>query len=277
MPTDLTDAATWADVTAVPQDGDAASTDTGDGPLTPVLQKLANRDAYLAEYLNGLILGRLVVRSNGATVTVTGPARCWLGRRGLATAIGTLTYTCSGLSSGTWYYLYVYASSGVLALETSTTAPDADRMFKTGDATRRYVGCFRATGATSCRPFRAVGGSVRYSRGEGSVVFDDFRVLASGTATTWTAVSLTGFVPPHAQRYHLDAQFEPRTTNVDTLELQESGETGVAFALAAQGVAANSRIPCPVEVNRVGASQAVNYRVGHSGAKASLWVAGFEE
>lgn len=104
--------------------------------------------------------------------------------------------TLSSLSANTWYYLYVFESSGgVLDWEHSTTAPSspyiAGARHKTSDSTRRYVGAFRTNGSSEIENF--------WYEGDGSTM--DFmwrldvpslkRALGGGTATSKTAVSLS--------------------------------------------------------------------------------------
>lgn len=62
------------------------------------------------------------------------------------------TVTCSGMTAGSTYYIYLYMTSdGVVSVEYSTTAPVTyfgTAQNKNGDTTRRLIGSFVAASAT---------------------------------------------------------------------------------------------------------------------------------
>lgn len=102
------------------------------------------------------------------------------------------------LSTSTWYHVYVYLSSGAPAAEVVTTAPVAWKGIarsKTSDATRRYVGSVLTDGSGNVREFQ-------HNPDNNLIVYrtfysnaSPFLVLSGGSATTATAVSLTGIIP----------------------------------------------------------------------------------
>lgn len=103
--------------------------------------------------------------------------------------------TLSGLTlaANTWYYLYLYESAGVPAIELVTTAPSApysgSARTKSGDASRRLV-CPLRTGASGLRNFVPFGDMILYTENQASLT-----ILSGGTATSSTVVSASAFVP----------------------------------------------------------------------------------
>lgn len=73
---------------------------------------------------------------------------------------GTTVVNTSGLSASTHYYMYGYNNGGVFACEISTTAPTVGALFKTGDATRFYLGhlyTWNDAGTVRCRLVGKIG------------------------------------------------------------------------------------------------------------------------
>jgi len=108
--------------------------------------------------------------------------------------------TLSGLSltANTWYYLYLFETAGVAAIELVTTAPSAPYFgtarTKTGDSSRRFIAAVRC-GASGLRPFILSGGALIYTEDATTLL-----ALSGGTATTITNVSCASFIPPTTQR-----------------------------------------------------------------------------
>lgn len=107
-------------------------------------------------------------------------------------------------AAAAWWYLYCYNNGGTLDYEVSTTAPNANRVAKSGDATRRYLGCFRTTSAGAPIPMHATNGRVLYRRSGLSTAYDTFasnglRAADNTGSVSLTALSLAARVPPHAR------------------------------------------------------------------------------
>lgn len=163
MPTTLSETATFGASVAVPATGEARTAASVQTPF----QELTNRSAWAKGALNGLLLGGRLLYSDSsgsATDVFVGPiARLVLGSRVLSSASALEVPTPGGgLAAETWYWVYAYDSSGTLAVEASTTAPESSLTFKTSDTTRRYLGCFRTSTGSVVLPFRSVGGRFRY-------------------------------------------------------------------------------------------------------------------
>jgi hypothetical protein len=270
----------WAEITAAPQDGDTASTNTGAAPLVPnVVEVLADRDAYLLDALEDHVATRRVFYTDGAGVLVEPLRRLTLG--GVvynSTALLTLG-GFSGMTPFQLQYFYVHGVAGVLALERSTTAPAfiGGYAYKTGDATRRYVGCAPARTATHLFPLRMVNGRATFHRGTDGLTQADFNVLAgTGHDTGYTSVDLTKWVPPHAVTIRLQVEFEARTTNVDSVFIQNSGDANAHFTFGAQAVAAGDKRVCPVDVINTG-TPGCFYKVSHASDDAQLYADGWDE
>lgn len=112
------------------------------------------------------------------------------------------TKTLTGLSANTWYYVYVFESSGVLDWEWSTTAPASpyfgSARSMTGVQTRRFIFCFRTGGSSQILKFvyNPLSGAVNYQE---DFSVSPFRVLGPGQSTAqspWATVSAAAVVPP---------------------------------------------------------------------------------
>lgn len=105
----------------------------------------------------------------------------------------------AALSANTWYYVYAYRSGTNLAYEICAGpggAPNASRTFKSGNATRRYLGSF---------PTLSGGTPAKVTASRGCYLYRDRAVAlhlsqsTSDLATFTSALSLAALVPPHAR------------------------------------------------------------------------------
>jgi hypothetical protein len=276
MPKTLTETSNFDATISIPQDGDDANATTGgtDRPIEDSLQKLTNRSKYLFDQIpSGIAWGGSLSRvySDGTSVKVP-PLLVILVGKVLFTVAET-TVALSGLTGGTWYYLYCYNSGGSLAFELSTTAPEVSLQYKTGGLTHRYLAAVRALSATTCRPFRKVG--TRHNYRLSASAFDAFKVLDAGGATAFTDVSLAGHVPPHARLAHVAARLV-YVSGAGSMQLRTKGDTaGENYYLDTPNtVGASQRRDVCVETD---SAQAIQYLVSTSGVNAYLWATGFED
>lgn len=205
MTTTLTETATFGASVAVPATGEARTAASVQTPF----QELTNRSAWTKDALNGLLVGGRVLYSDSSgsatDVFVSPITRLVLGSRVLSSASAMEAPLPGGaLAAETWYYVYGYDSSGVLALETSTTAPDAALVFKSGTTTHCYLGCFRTSTAAAVLPFRSVGG--RYSYRASWDTASELNALLATTGVSATDVILARggtaskeLIPPHTR------------------------------------------------------------------------------
>lgn len=110
----------------------------------------------------------------------------------------TLTSSSLSLSASSIYHVYIYLSSGSPALEVTTTAPTTwigTAKSKTGDTSRRYLGSILSDASGQVQKFYMVGNKINYV---GVLHVAPFRIIASGTATTATAISVSDVVPTTA-------------------------------------------------------------------------------
>jgi hypothetical protein len=111
-----------------------------------------------------------------------------------------LSGVTTGLTKGSWYYIYAYWTGAAVDYEYSLTAPTANLKTKTGDPSRTYLGCFRPTPTNGrLKYFTKFDRWHRYS-----TRFGDFEIRSSITITdgvvttgTLTPYSCTRLVPPH--------------------------------------------------------------------------------
>ena len=201
----------WPSV-VVPVDGEeivASSTDpvpAGEGPVTPAFQALTDRDEWLKWFVDNYKPRRPYLGCQDGSILLLGPTDPYVFgdgtriTRSTATSFQAATYLEGGgsLANSTWYYLYVRVFNNAVNYEVSTTEPDAALHYKSGDTSRCYAGPFRTDGSGSILPFHSVGGDWRYV--ENATV-----VLSSGSATSWTDVDCSAYVPPTARMGHFSA------------------------------------------------------------------------
>ncbi len=280
MPQTITATATWAEVTAAPQDGDDAAADTGDAPLEAVLQILANRDAYIVDALRAVTPARIGGFSTGGQITVEAHQR-WIG--GLLRTIGAGTLTLSGLSAG-WYYVYEYLLAGSVVREAVTTVPDPATGYttKTGATSHLFCFAFYALTATTCRPFRTRGGRCTYLVGAGTSTTSDFVALNAGNATSYTAVNLATWMPPHAVTWLFQAAFVAQVAGVGSWLIRPNGQTSASHGSAQQNVATLGEYLVSIEMARhPSGTVSLDYSVtdvsAGSAPHLSIYVTGFQE
>ncbi len=99
-----------------------------------------------ADKISGFIYPGFRMYSIENEKIVIDPYDCVINKihRSIATAT-TLTGVTTGLTKGTWYYIYAYWTGAAVDYEFSTTAPAGNRKIKSGDPTRTYLGSFRPT------------------------------------------------------------------------------------------------------------------------------------
>lgn len=216
MPTTLTETATFGASVAVPAATEARTAASVETPF----QELTNRSAWTKGALNGLLLGtRLLYSDSGgaATDVFVGPiATLVLGTKVLASAAALEVPTPGGgLAAETWYYVYAYDSSGTLAVEASTTAPEASLTFKDGGTTHRYLGCFRTSTGSVVLPFRSVNGRFTY-RASADNAAELQALLATSAAGAATDVILARggisgkeLIPAHTRMARVQSSLSP--------------------------------------------------------------------
>ncbi len=100
-------------------------------------------------------------------------------------------------------------------------------------------------------------------------------VLSGGTATTWTVVDLSSYVPEGARWALLDIEIQKAANDYIVLQLKKNGNTnpGVVFGARGDGTTANTRgrtvVWCEVDVNRY-----IQYQVA-TGSSANIIVVGY--
>lgn len=113
-----------------------------------------------------------------------------------------VTKIVPALTANAFYHLYVFTSSGVSDVEISATAPAAPyngtARSKTGDSSRRYIGSILASASGGVRRFVQSDTEVSYLDTLGTV---PYRILAAGSATTPTAVSVLPAAPITAVQF----------------------------------------------------------------------------
>lgn len=222
---------------------------------TPV-QDLGDRTEFL--YQRSGIWGPPVEFrcDNGTDLKIRG-----LGGFGTLSVGAEVTYTPL-LGVAGWYYVYAYVSGGAIAWEHSATAPDPMLQYKTGDTTRRYVGCFSISGGTII-PFLATRSTWRY---QGP------RVVASALGSmAWAAQSMATQVPPIVRCVDLFLKITNKEATPNYLQVRATGATPVTpaalWANQSPGAAfshASGQFSTPCDAN-----QSIDYLILQSGTGSS--------
>lgn len=267
-----------------PEDLDDAYMDAGSAPLWPIFQQLVNRSAAMRDMSLGYLSwsGDMAVAPGGAannfTVTL-GAINAVLLYTGsvykvFAYAGGTITQTKVEGGGGTlgasakWWYVYAFVNgSGQLDFEVSDTAPNASRTLKSGDNTRRYLGCFVTDSSGAPIPARASRG--RYTYQFSATSGATLRVLNSGTATSWADVACSAWVPPHARVAQFKLDYAAGGTPV--AEVRTKGDTSGSLDVRTSN-ATLARMHVEMITD---SSQRIQYQVGSG--DLSVYVLGFSE
>lgn len=184
-------------------------------PITPA------QGGVGTNYISGLVPSC----EDGSTLVVTSGV-AYIPSVGNTVSTTNLSLPLSGLTTGTWYHLYLYLNAGVPAIELVTTSPSApyrgDARTKTGDTSRRLLGSFRSNTTGGLWPFYVTDSdtSIQYAVDWASA---GFRVLAAGTASSRTAIDVSNVVPAIARVAYAALTFSGTTT-------------GQVFSVAADGV-----------------------------------------
>lgn len=159
-------------------------------------QRISARGAEFAGVIHGLTLEWV----SGTALTVTGGGAHIEGLGRVVAVPSSIAKTGLSLAADTWFHVYLYLNAGTPDVEIVSTAPatsySGSARSKTGDTSRRYLGSVRTNGSGSIRRFSMDGTAIRW---EEDVRAAPFRVLAGGTASTWTSVSLSAVLPVTAR------------------------------------------------------------------------------
>ena len=248
---------------------------------TNVLKPLANGLAGVAALVTGTPLeGRPRLTVTSTTITV-GP----LAVRTAGGLVETTTNTVldstnieggGAFSANLWYYVYVSVVNGAFVFEISLTGPDVHRRFKTGDATKIYLGTVRAAMAGALLPGRQAGNRFRYDISN--------TVLNGGTDTTWTGVDCSAFIPPTAALATLTVQYLNNTTTSKIAYLRVTGAAAAALTLQCQsrylvdlGGTTSSVINTTSTEIALDVGRSFDYEVGSASSFLTIWVNGYIE
>ena len=208
-----------------------------------------------ADYISGL---RLLWVS--ATALTVGTGRAALTTGAVIDVTTAIAKSSLSLSANTLYHVYLYNNAGTPDIEIVTTAP-ATAYFgmaraKTGDTTRRYLGAVLVVSG-SIQEFTHLvdSGYISYTN-----VSAPKRVLAGGSATVKTAVSVAAAVPETGTAITLLA------INTGTPNLIIVDNSDLAYLTVPTGRAASIT---PLHLGNI------YYRLASSGGSAFLDVLGY--
>lgn len=283
VPVSQYDEATLTRATA----GERMRMDTGAAPLKDLLQAFADRDKFALDALIATIGwgGDFSVDPGGSNssfsvnigaigaVVLAGASSGYKVFSAAATTIGASKISGgSPLANDVWYYVYAYDNAGTLDYEISTTALNSSRRTKSGDPTRRYLGCFRTTSAGAPIPVRASRGKYVYRRS--GLASGDF-VAKSGTDTSWTPVDLSGFIPPHARLASVELVAASGGT-LGSAKLRTAGDTaGGVYAVNVNATALDTS-HCTFDIE-TDSSRTLEYQNTHASITTDVSACGFSE
>lgn len=193
-------------------------------PLTSVALEQVTDD------LSGLLVGGDVVaedRGSGMRVYVAPVATCVIRKRSYRLMVET-TVTPSGLSSASWYGLYLGESGGTLVPALSSI-PTEDGGVWRGDGGaspgHRFLAYVRADGGGAVVPFRKSGGVTLFDRGHTAATDLNVITAQSPTSGTWTTASLASLVPPGVRQVLLEIEVEASSSSNGGAEVRTFGAT----------------------------------------------------
>jgi len=274
MPANLADVSTFTSPIVVPVDGDNRNA----ASVTPALQGLANRTAYLNNAVpNGSLDGASRVELGGPTgsLIISAIRSLVLGGYKLSST-GDLTVALPVMSANTWWYAYLYDNGAhAIAVEIVSDPPDAGLVHKltggtTLDPTRRYVCALRCTAASTARPFLKIGNRVTF-RPSADGGQNNYRALNGGAAASWANVALAAWLPPHARLAAVRTRFHAADT-VNALDFKtpgDSSETSDELYPATEAFGERTLI--------TDTSQNIAYQVSGTGTLLYVFVAGYHE
>lgn len=227
----LTEVSNYDTTITVPDDGDDLTSASADGAF----QSLANRTKWLGEQrpFDAARHGGNRVWSVGTNIHVNPIQYMQISDTACAKTTESTIDVSSFNTASTWYYVYAKddGSHGI-AFEVSTTAPDANAIFKTGDTTRVYLFCFRTKGSGAPIQFRKNGPQYRYRDLEA-----DFQVITSPGP-----LNLASFVPPHARSVMLSCFLYNYDTSAGTgAFVQCPGDTNETIDVIASAAVASGK------------------------------------
>lgn len=178
------------------------------------------------------------------------------------------------LANSTWYYLFASADTTknetpALLLSTSRTAPYLPGNYDVFT----LIGMARTDGSANFLKFYTAGSGM-----EREYFWDaSIAVLTSGTATSLTAISLTGAVPPIDKTpVKIDVDFTPATAN-DTVSFAPFGSTATLLPHVTGSVAAKITSGELSVLSKVDSGAAkILYINSAASGDADVWVSGFK-
>jgi hypothetical protein len=197
------------------------------------------------------------------------------------------TAVSPSLATDTWYYAFCSIADGVPTIAASTTPPAADLIYKTGDVTSIYLGCFRTDNSGNILPFRKIGHEYFYLRSKITGTY--LSVLTGGTVqNAWTDVACGKQVPPHASLATLEIEFNAHNDSGNQANVRTNGDTaGISATLrdptVGTGIDGNTSVTlhAQIEVDATAGDtgRIVEYRIVRASATPflNLVVLGFKE
>lgn len=156
----------------------------------------AQNSALAALAISGYIDGFRMVWNSATSVTFESGTAAVQSSGTLLRSPTAITKAGLALAVSTFVHAYAYSNAGTPDIELSTTAPGASYIgtarSKTGDPSRRYIGSLLTTPAGDVRRFVQSDTEVSYLDTLGAA---PYRILAAGSATSPTAVSVLPAAP----------------------------------------------------------------------------------
>lgn len=182
------------------------------------------------------------------------------------------------LAASTLYYVYVIAdpvSANITGAMVSAAAPSVGPLMPFGYSAYRHIGYAVTDGSSHFL--------LMYNSGNNNArifTYDAPQATAvtAGAATSYTAVTLTAFVPPVADTPVSIAYDLTANAAADTLKMQGANSTGDAITLTAAVAGATAHLTGNAEVlsQLVAGVPKINYKVSSGSAAVALNVAGFK-
>lgn len=223
-----------------------------------------------------LQVGDVITTAGGQSQRlISGSGVTWTALANFGSAeTGVAAYRGGGPAPNTYYYLYGITNGvtpGLIMSTRNVSAGDALTDLPAGYLwSVQLAFCVLTDGSGNILPFRIGAGWPRRPRidylvkiGTGNT---DTRILSGGSATSYTAINASSFIPPISRM----AVFAWDSNTTGVLRVRESGNTAHEIITAGGGGSTSTGTDVNCSVNN---SQQLDYKV--SNGNASLYVQGF--
>lgn len=178
----------------------------------------------------------------------------------------------AAFTSAVWIHFYLVLDGTTVKSRSSLTAPPNGPALQGTEKAWAYCGAARRDATNDLIPMIYRGFYAYYDLGDNGVS----RVVSGGTATTFTAVALAGFIPPNASYVQLEGILDLSNAAVATfaLTLRPTGSAAVGFIpVTVTEQVINTTVDARnTFIMPAGTSQQVDYKIGSAPSTGGVFL-----